>query len=261
MAIRILGNEQRGKLDGKVAIVTGSSKGIGAAIAKHFGGAGASVVVNYLTSKEGADRVVNEIISKGSKAIAVQADVRNEADIGRLFAMAKRTFGKIDIVVNNAGVYEFQPIENVTLEHYHKHFNLNVLGLILCCREAVKYFDSTRNGNIINIASVVSASPAANFSVYSASKAAVDAITVSLARELGPRKIRVNAIRPGTTLTEGSIAIGINGSSFAQDIISKTPLGRLAMPDDIARVAVFLASDDAGWVSGESLRVAGGSVD
>ncbi|CAF2080505.1 unnamed protein product [Rotaria magnacalcarata] len=258
--LALMKDQQRGNLDGRVAIVTGSSKGIGAAIAKHLALAGSSVVINYLSSQQDADRVVNDIASRGGKAISVQADVREEADIKRLFTIAKATYGRIDILVNNAGVYEFRSIENVTVEHYHKHFSVNVLGLILCCREAVKYFDPATNGTIINIASVVSASPAPQLSVYSASKAAVDAITVALARELGPRKIRVNAIRPGTTITEGTRAAGLIGSSFEAQIIAQTPFGRLAQPDDIARVAVFLASDDSAWVSGESLRVSGGSV-
>ncbi|CAF3687680.1 unnamed protein product [Rotaria sp. Silwood1] len=253
-------DQQKGKLNGRVAIVTESSKGIGAAIAKHLGLAGASVVVNYLSSKEEADRVVNEIVTKGGKAISIQAHIREEADIQHLFAMAKKTYDRLNILVNNAGVYEFRSIENVTIEHYHKHFNVNVLGLILCCREAVKYFDPARNGTIINIASTASTSPAPQLSVYSATKAAVDAITKALAKELGPRKIRVNSISPGLVDTEGTRAAGVIGSSFEKQVISQTPLGRVGQPADIARVAVFFASDDSEWVTGESLIVSGGLI-
>ncbi|CAM2711641.1 unnamed protein product [Rotaria socialis] len=234
-------NQQSGKLDGRVAIVTGSPKGIGAAIAKHLALAGASTVINYLSSQQDADRVVNDIASRGGKAISIQADVREEADIKCLFVRVKTAYGRIDILVNNAGVYEFRSIENVTVEHYHKHFSVNVLGLILCSREAVKYFDRVTNGAITG-------------------SAAVDAVTVVLARELGPRKIRVNAIRLGTTIAESSRAAGLIGSSFEAQIIAQTPFDRLAQSDDIARAAVFLASDDFAWVSGESLRVYGGSV-
>ncbi|CAF4022933.1 unnamed protein product [Rotaria sp. Silwood1] len=255
-----LEDQQRGKLNGKVAIVTGSSKGIGASIAKYLALAGASVVVNYASSKQDADRVVNDIVKEGGKAIAVQGDMSKEADIQHLFAVTKSTYGRLDILVNNAGIYEFQSIENVTVEHYHKQFDLNVLGLILCCREAVKCFDPATNCSIINITSVVSGAPAAQLSVYSASKAAVDAMTKALAKELGPRKIRVNSIRPGTTITEGTHAAGLIGSSFETQIIAQTPLGRLGQPDDIARVAVFFASDDSQWITGECVTVAGGSV-
>ena len=246
------------KLARKVAIVTGASKGIGAEIAKHLGRAGAAVVVNYLTSKSGADLVVNQIIQEGGRAIAVQADMTKQTDIEFLFATAKNIYGRLDILVNNAGVYEFRPIEDVTIEHYHRHFNLNVLGLILCCKEAVKYFADTGNGSIINIASVVSKYPLANASVYCATKAAVDAVTKSLAKELGPRNIRVNSINPGLVETEGFRAAGILGSAFEQQAVIQTPLGRLGQPDDIARVAVFFASDLATWVTGESLIVSGG---
>ncbi|CAF4119883.1 unnamed protein product, partial [Rotaria sp. Silwood2] len=253
-------DQQRGKLGGKVAIVTGSSKGIGAGIAKHLALAGASVVVNYASSKQDADRVVNDIVKEGGKAIAVQADVSKEADIQHLFAVTKSTYGRLDILVNNAGVYEFQSIENVTVEHYHKQFDLNVLGLILCCKEAVKYFEPAANGSIINITSVVSTAPTPQLSVYSASKAAVDAITKALSRELGPRRIRVNSIRPGPTVTEGTHAARLISTSFEEQIVAQTPLGRLGQPDDVARVVVFFASDDAEWVTGECLTVAGGWV-
>jgi 3-oxoacyl-[acyl-carrier protein] reductase len=247
------------KLSGRVAIVTGSSKGIGAAIAKHLGRAGAAVIVNYLTSKEGADRVVNQIVNEGGKAIAVHADMRKQADIERLFLEAKNAYGRLDIVVNNAGVYEFRSIENVTAEHYYRQFDLNVLGLILCCKEAVKHFDTATNGSIINIASSASTSPVAQLSVYSATKAAVDAVTKSLSKELGPRNIRVNSISPGLIETEGTHAAGVIGSVFHMQTIAQTPLGRIGQPDDIARVAVFLASDDSAWITGESVRVSGGS--
>jgi 3-oxoacyl-[acyl-carrier protein] reductase len=253
------GEQRMGKLAGRVAIVTGSSKGIGAGIAKHLGRAGAAVVVNYLSSKEGADRVVNQIINEGGTAIAAHADVTKQADIERLFLEAKNAYGRLDIVVNNAGIYEFRSIENVTVESYYKQFDVNVLGLILCCKEAVKYFDTARNGNIINIASTVSTVPPARLSLYSATKAAVDAVTKSLSKELGPRNIRVNSISPGLIETEGTHASGLIGSDFHMQVVAQTPLGRIGQPDDIARVAVFLASDDSAWVTGESLRVSGGS--
>lgn len=254
----ILGKVRQGKLEERVAIVTGASKGIGAAIATHLGRAGAAVVVNYLSSKEGADRVVKEIIDDGGRAIAIAADMTKPDDITRLFATTMQIYGRIDIVVNNAGIYEFRPIENVTPEHFHKQFDLNVLGVLLSCKEAVKYFTNVGNGTIINIASITSTDPPARSSVYSATKAGVDTLTRSLARELGPRKIRVNAISPGLIQTEGFAASGIAGSEYYNDAIAKTPLGRIGQPDDIARVAVFLASDDSSWITGESLIVSGG---
>ncbi|CAF3770558.1 unnamed protein product [Rotaria sp. Silwood1] len=252
-------DQQKGKLNGRVAIVTESSKGIGAAIAKHLGLAGASVVVNYLSSKEEADRVVNEIVTKGGKAISIQAHIREEADIQHLFAMAKKTYDRLNILVNNPGVYEFRSIENVTIEHYHKHFNVNVLGLILCCREAVKCFDPATNGTIINIMATASTSPPTHLSVYSATKAAIDAITKALAKELGPRKIRVNSISPGLVDTEGTHAVGVIDSSFEEQVISQTPLDRIGQPNDIGHVVVFFASDDSEWIIGECLIVAGGA--
>ena len=245
------------KLAGKVAVVTGASKGIGASIAKHLAAHGASVVVNYASSKAGADKVVAEITGKGGKAVAVQADVAKKADIERLFAETKKAFGPVDVLVNNAGVYEFLPLENVTEEHFHRQFNLNVLGLILTTQEAVKQFDS-KGGSIINISSVASTSAPPTGSVYSATKAAVDAVTKSLAKELGPRKIRVNAINPGMVETEGAHSAGITESDFRKQVEAQTPLGRIGQPQDIAGAAVFLASADSAWVTGETLVIAGG---
>jgi 3-oxoacyl-[acyl-carrier protein] reductase len=246
-----------GKLQGKIAIVTGASKGIGAGIAKQLAAEGATVVVNYASSKQGADNVVKEITSKGGKAVAVQADVAKQADIERLFAETKKQFGKLDILVNNAGVYEFSPLDGVTSEHFHKQFDLNVLGLVLASKEAAKYFDGD-GGSIINLSSLVSISPVPNASVYSATKGAVDAITKSLAKELGPRKIRVNAINPGMVLTEGVQAAGFDQSDFRKDLESRTPLGRIGKVEDIAPAAVFFASNDSAWITGETLVIAGG---
>ena len=245
------------KLEGKVAVVSGASKGIGASIAKHMAAEGAAVVVNYASSNEGANRVVAEIEKNGGRAIAVQADVAKKADIERLFSEAKKAFGKIDILVNNAGIYEFSPIEGVTEEHFHKQFNLNVLGLILASQEAVKHFGSS-GGSIINISSGASTIAPANTSVYSATKAAVDAVTRSLAKELGSRNIRVNSINPGVVETEGVHAAGIMESDFRKQVESQTPLGRIGQPQDIAPAAVFLASSDSAWMTGESLLITGG---
>jgi 3-oxoacyl-[acyl-carrier protein] reductase len=245
------------KLEGKVAIVTGASKGIGASIAKHYAAEGASVVVNYASSKEGADKVVAEIKSNGGKAIAVQANVSKKAEIEHLFSEAIKAFGKLDILVNNAGIYEFSPLEAVTEEHFHKQFNLNVLGLILSSQEGVKHF-GPEGGSIINISSLVSTYTPANTAVYSATKAAVDGVTRSLAKELGPRKIRVNAINPGMVETEGVHAAGFSEGEFRQQIEAQTPLGRIGQPQDIAPAAVFLASADAAWITGETLLIAGG---
>jgi 3-oxoacyl-[acyl-carrier protein] reductase len=245
-------------LKGKVAVVTGASKGIGAAIAKHLALAGASVVVNYSSSKEDADRVVAEIRKREGKAIAVQANVAKKPDIDRLFAETKKAFGRLDILVNNAGVYEFAPLADITEAHFHKQFDLNVLGLILATQKAAEYFDSA-GGSVINVGSLVGRSPAPTGSVYSASKAAVDAVTRSLAQELGPKKIRVNSLNPGMVETEGLHAVGFAGGDFQKQVESQTPLGRIGQPDDIASVAVFLASSDSAWVSGETLQVSGGS--
>jgi 3-oxoacyl-[acyl-carrier protein] reductase len=246
------------KLTGKVAIVTGASKGIGAAIARHLAAEGASVVVNYASSKTGADKVVAEITGAGGKAVAVQGDVSKKADITRLFAETKKAFGQLDVLVNNAGVYEFGPLENVTEEHFHKQFNLNVLGLLLTTQEAVKHFPAA-GGSIVNISSVVGRHPLPGASVYSATKGAVDAITKSLAKELGPKKIRVNSLNPGMIETEGLHAAGFAEGDFRKHIETQTPLGRIGQPDDTAKVAVFLASDDSGWVTGETLLVSGGN--
>ena len=246
------------KLTGKVAVVTGASKGIGAAIAVSLAAEGAAVVVNYASSKAGADKVVAAITSAGGKAIAVQADVSKSADISRLFSETKKAFGKVDVLVNNAGVYEFGPLENVTEEHFHKQFNLNVLGLLLTTQEAVKHFPTT-GGSIVNISSVVGRHPVAGASVYSATKGAVDAITKSLAKELGPKQIRVNSLNPGMIETEGLHAAGFAESDFRKHLEATTPLGRIGQPEDTAKVAVFLASDDSGWVTGETLLVSSGN--
>ena len=245
------------KLAGKVAVVTGASKGIGAAIAKQLADEGAAVVVNYATSKAGADRVVAEIAGDGGRAVAVQADVAKEADVRRLFAEAKQAFGRVDVLVNNAGVYEFAPLEEVTAAHFHRMFDLNVLGLILASREAARQFGPA-GGNIINISSVAATAAPATTSVYSATKAAVDAVTRSLAQELGPRGIRVNAINPGMIETEGVHAAGIAESDFRRQVEAQTPLGRIGQPGDVAPAAVFLASADSGWITGQTLHVAGG---
>ena len=249
---------QNKKLSGKVALVTGASKGIGAAIAKQLAAEGASVVVNYSSSKTGADKVVAEITSGGGKAIAVQADMARKTDIERLFAETKKAFGRLDILVNNAGIYEFAPLENVTEELFHKQFNLNVLGLILATQTATKFFDSA-GGNIINISSVVSTLGFPNASVYSGTKGAVDAITRSLAKELGPRGIRVNAINPGMVETEGTHSAGIAESDMRKQVEAQTPLGRIGQPQDIAGAAVFLASSDSSWITGETFVISGGN--
>ena len=247
------------RLEGKVAVVTGASKGIGASITEHFGAEGASVVVNYASSKSGADAVVKRIAAKGGKAIAVQADVSQPKDVTRLFAETKAAYGKLDVLVNNAGIYEFAPLESITPEHFHKQFNLNVLGLLLTTQEAVKLIDG-KGGSIINIGSIVGSMPVATASVYSATKGAVDNITIALSKELGPKKIRVNAVDPGMVETEGFHTAGLAESDFRKTIEAQTPLGRIAQPEDIARAAVFFASDDAGWVTGQSVIVAGGQT-
>lgn len=245
------------KLAGRVAVVTGASKGIGAAIAKQLADEGAAVVVNYASSKEGADRVVAEIVGNGGRAIAVQANIAKQADIQRLFSEAKTAFAALDILVNNAGVYHFAPLEDVTPEHFHTMFDLNVLGLILASQEAVKHFGPS-GGSIVNVSSVAATSAPPTASVYSATKAAVDAVTKSLAKELAPRKIRVNSINPGMVETEGVHAAGIADSDFRRQTEAQTPLGRIGQPSDIAPAAVFLASPDADWITGETLYVSGG---
>jgi 3-oxoacyl-[acyl-carrier protein] reductase len=245
------------KLSGQVALVTGASKGIGAAIARHLAAEGASVVVNYSSSKAGADKVVAEIARQGGKAVAVQANLSQAADVEKLFAETKKVYGKLDILVNNAGIYQFAPIEQVTPELFHEQFNLNVLGLLLASKEAVKLFGD-KGGNIINISSVVATLAPPSTSVYSATKAAVNAITRSLAQELGPRKIRVNAVNPGMVETEGTHSAGITESDFRKQIEAQTPLGRIGKVDDIAPAVVYLASSDSAWVTGETLYISGG---
>jgi len=248
---------KNGKLNGKVAVVTGASKGIGAGIAKELAAEGAAVVVNYASSKTDADKVVDEITKRGGKAVAVQGNVAKKAEVERLFAVAKKAFGKIDVLVNNAGVYDWSPIEEITEEQFHKQFDVNVLGLLLATQEAVKQFDTT-GGNIINVSSTVTSLTPAGSSVYTATKGAVDAITRTLAKELAPRKIRVNAINPGLVETEGVRSAGFDQGDLRQSIEAQTPLGRIGQPDDIAPAAVFFASSDSAWVTGETLRVAGG---
>jgi len=246
-----------GKLEGKAAVVTGASKGIGASIALHLGAEGAAVAVNYAADRQGADRVVSEITRKGGKAVAIQANVSRKADVERLFAEAKKAFGKIDILVNNAGVYEFSPLEEITEEHFHKHFDVNVLGLLLASKEAVRHFGAG-GGSIINISSTATSITPPNTAVYTATKGAVDAITRTLAKELGSRRIRVNAINPGMIETEGLHAAGVMEGDLRQQVEAQTPLGGVGQPRQVAPVAVFLASPDSGWITGEVLRVAGG---
>jgi len=243
------------KLSGKVAIVTGASKGIGAAIAKQLAAEGAAVVVNYASSREGADRVVGEIAAEGGKAIAAHGNVAQQADIQQLFAETKKTFGALDILVNNAGIYDGQPIGEITEENFHRHFNLNVLGVILATQEAIARF-GPEGGSIVNISSVVSTLSPAGLAVYNATKSAVDGLTRTFAKELGRRKIRVNSVNPGPIETEGTHAAGLvdQFKAFAE----ATPLGRIGQPQDIAPVVVFLASPDSGWITGESIYVAGG---
>ena len=245
------------KLAGKVAVITGASKGIGAAIAKQLAAEGASVVVNYASSKTGADKVVAEITGAGGKAVAVQGDVARKADIERLFSETKKAFGRLDVLVNNAGIYEFAPLEQITEEHFHKQFNLNVLGLILTTQEALKHFNPA-GGSVINLSSVVSTWTPPNGSVYSATKAAVDAVTGSLAKELGARKIRVNAVRPGMVETEGTHTAGITESDMRKQYEAQASLGRIGQPQDIATAVTFLASSDSSWITGETLLISGG---
>lgn len=245
------------KLAGKVAVVTGASKGIGASIAKHLAAEGAAVVVNYSTSKEGAERVVGEITGGGGKAIAVQANVSKQPEIEHLFAENHKAFGRLDVLINNAGIYEFSPLAGVTEGHFNRLFDLNVLGLLLTSQEAVKHFGPD-GGSIVNISSIVSTLGPPNASVYSATKAAVDAVTKSLAKELGPRKIRVNAINPGMVQTEGWYAAGFAESEMRKQVEAATPLGRLGQPEDIAPAAIFFASADSSWITGETLLIAGG---
>ncbi|NUY35220.1 glucose 1-dehydrogenase [Paraburkholderia sp. JPY303] len=245
------------KLTGKVAVVTGASKGIGAAIAKALAAQGASVVVNYASSRAGADKVVADITAAGGKAVAVGGDVSKAADAKGIIDTAIETYGRLDVLVNNSGVYEFATIEEITEAHFHKHFDVNVLGLLLVTQAAAKHLGE--GGSIVNVSSVVTRITPATTAVYTATKGAVDAITGVLAKELGPRKIRVNSVNPGVVETEGAHTAGVMGSEFETWAISTTPLGRIGQPDDIADVVTFLASDDARWLTGESLIASGGS--
>jgi 3-oxoacyl-[acyl-carrier protein] reductase len=244
------------KLTGKVAVVTGASKGIGAAIAKSLAAAGAATVVNYASSKAGADAVVSAITAAGGKAVAVGGDVSKAADAQGIIEAAISNFGRLDILVNNSGVYEFTPLEAITEESFHRQFNINVLGLLLITQAAAKHLGE--GASIINISSLVSRITPPNSAVYTGTKGAVDAITGVLARELGPRKIRVNSINPGIVETEGTVTAGFIGSDMEKGFVAQTPLGRVGQPADIAGVAVFLASDDSGWLTGETLVAAGG---
>lgn len=245
------------KLANKVAVVTGASKGIGAGIAKSLAAEGASVVVNYSSAKEGADKVVAEIISNGGKAIAVQGNVSKSADVTRLFEETHKAYGAVDILVNNAGVYKFSPIEQLTEEEFHNQFDTNVLGLLLATQGALKTFNEN-GGSIINIGSVVSSIAPVGSSIYTATKGAVDAITHVLSKELGPKKIRVNSINPGMVETEGTHTAGFIGSDFQAETERTAPLGRIGQPEDIALVAVFLASEESRWLTGETLLAGGG---
>ncbi len=245
------------RLAGKVALVTGASKGIGAGIARGLGEAGASVVVNYASDRAGADRVVAEVTRKGAKAVAVQGDVSKAADVGRMLAEAIRAFGRLDILVNNAGVYKLGPFESITEEEFHRHYDTNVLGPILAVREALKHF-GPEGGTVINISSIVGAAPWPQAVLYSSTKAAVDNLTRGLALELASRKVRVNAVAPGTTESEGTSDLHLFEGDEGKKVIASTPLGRLGTPADIARVVVFLASDDSAWVTGEVIRASGG---
>ncbi len=246
------------KLENKVAVVTGAAKGIGAGIAKAFAKEGAKVVVHYASSKDEADKVVRFITDNGGKAISVQGDISNEADVIRLFEETKKAFGTLDILVNNAVYQQFLPIEQASVEIFHQHFNVNVLGPILAIQASLKLFGD-KNGNIINISSGASKMPLPAASLYSATKAALDAITISLSKELGAKNIRINSILPGATETEGANSAGVTtGSEYEKMFIANTPLGRRGKPEDIAKAAVFLASDDAAWITGEQISVSGG---
>lgn len=245
------------KLNGKVAVVTGASKGIGASIALKLASEGATVVVNYASDKAGADKVVNEITANNGKAIAVQASVSNTEDVQKLFEAAKSTYGSVDILVNNAGIYKFLALEEITADEVNKQFNVNVLGSLLTTKEAVKHFPKN-GGSIINVGSIVSTAPGPNLSIYAGTKGAVDTITKALALELAPKNIRVNVIAPGPVDTEGTHTAGIMGSDMEKTFINSTPLGRIGQPNDIAQVALFLASDDSAWITGEKITASGG---
>lgn len=245
------------KVENKIAVVTGASKGIGAGIAKSLAAEGAAVVINYSSSKVEADKVVAEIIAEGGKAVAIQGDITKKADVERLFSKTKEIFGTVNILVNNAGIYEFSPIEDITKEHYHSQFNINVLGLLIVTQAAVKDFD-VNGGSIINISSFVTRTTPIHSAVYTATKSAVDGITQVLSKELGARKIRVNSINPGLVETEGTHAGGVIGSDFHKQMEREATLGRIGVPDDISRIAVFLASEDSGWVTGDAIIACGG---
>jgi 3-oxoacyl-[acyl-carrier protein] reductase len=246
-------------LMGKVAVVTGASKGIGASIAKELAAAGASVVVNYASAKDDAERVVAAIKQKGGQAVAIQGDVSKEADVKRLFAETKQAFGAVDVLVNNAGVYAFHPIEEVTEAEYRREFDINVLGPLLATKEAVAHFNG-KGGSVINVSSLASTKGIPTSAVYSGTKGALDAVTRVLAAELGPRNIRVNTLAPGGVDTEGTRTLGMIGSDMEKQFVAATPLGRIGQPDDIGKIAVFLASDQSGWVTGERIVAAGGFV-
>ncbi|MCW1887062.1 glucose 1-dehydrogenase [Luteolibacter flavescens] len=245
------------KLEGKVAVVTGASKGIGASIAKHLAAEGAAVVVNYASSRDAAEKVAAEIAAAGGKAVTIHGDLSKQEDVSRLFAEVKQQFGNVDILVNNAGIYQFAQLEQIDAAHFHRHFDVNVLGLLLATQEAVALFPE-RGGNVINISSVVSTGAFPGASVYSATKGAVDAITRSLAAELGSRGIRVNSINPGMVETEGFHAAGVGGSDLQRQVEATTPLGRIGQPQDIASAVVFFASDDSSWITGQTFQISGG---
>ena len=244
------------RLQGKVAVVTGSSKGLGAAIARRFGTEGASVVVNYSSNGDAAEQVVDDIVKGGGSALAFKANMSEPAEVEELFAEANRAYGRVDVLVNNAGLYDFQPLENISIELFRKHMELNVFGYLLAVKEAVKYMPD--GGSIVNMGSTVTIFGASNSSVYSASKGAIDALTRSLSNELAPRRIRVNAIKPGVVDTEGLQAGGFLQTDFGPTTVSQTPLGRLGVPDDITPAAVYLASDESSWTTGEYFILAGG---
>ena len=248
---------ENGKLNGKVAVVTGASKGIGAGIAKEFAAQGAAVIVNYASAKHDADRVVDEISKRGGKAIAIQGSVSNKSEVERLFAEAEKAFGRIDLLVNNAGVYEFMPLEEISEKQFHRMFDTNVLGILLVTQEALKHFNP-EGGSIINVGSLASSLTPPTGVIYNATKGAVDAITRTLAKELAPRKIRVNSINPGMVVTEGAVAGGYTEGDMRKTFESLTPLGRVGETDDISPAAVFFASDDSKWITGETLLIAGG---